>query len=201
LTDASSLNWLDNGRRLLLAYSMAIVPLIMILLKIVVIRRYSQSWVPVLIVREHHTSSGIPNIIVSLSVPTLALPTPFIFASLHITSHVVAAAMFFGQAMAIGTCLEFFIAMLFVQLSNDIIIRNLNVAALSFVHSQLAFEANHGIAFTALDLGSRRIRCADPFLTFWFRTYYHQRVFLIIDVIFELLIPLENFWTILEDNF
>jgi hypothetical protein len=166
LTDASSLNWLDNGRRLLLAYSMAIVPLIMILLKIVVIRRYSQSWVPVLIVREHHTSSGIPNIIVSLSVPTLALPTPFIFASLHITSHVVAASMFLGQAMALGTCLEFFIAMLFVQLSNDIIIGNLNVAALPFVHSQLALEANHGIAFTALDLGSRRIRCAEPFLTF-----------------------------------
>jgi len=147
-------------------YSMTIVPLIMILLLILVIRRYPQSWVPVLIVREHHTSSGIPNIIMSRSVPTLALPAPFIFASLHIASHVVAAAMFLGQAMAIWACLEFFIAMLFVQLSHNIIIGNLNVAALPFMHSQLAFEANHGIAFTALDLGSRRIRCADPFLTF-----------------------------------
>jgi len=166
LTDASSLNWLDNGRRLLLAYSMAIVPLIIILLKIVVIRRYPQSWVPVLIVREHHTSCGIPNIIVSLSVPTLALPAPFIFASLHIASHVIAPTMFFGQAMAIGTCLEFFIAILFVQLSNDIIIGNLNVEAILFVHSQLAFEANHSVAFTAINHGSRRNRCADPFLTF-----------------------------------
>ena len=96
MTDASSLNRLDNGRKLLLTYYMVIIPLIMVMLLILVIRRNPQSWVPVLIVREHHASSGIPNIIVSLSVPTLALPAPFILASLNIASHVVAAAMFLG---------------------------------------------------------------------------------------------------------
>jgi hypothetical protein len=177
---------------------MAIVPLNMILLLIVVIRRYPQSWVPVLIVRELHTSGWIPNIIVSPSVPALALPAPFIFASLHIASHVVAAAIFFGHTMATGACLEFFIAMLLVQLSHDFIIGNLNIAALPFVHSQLAFKADHGFAFIALDLGDLRIWCADPFLTFRFRTYYHQRVFLIIDVIFEPFVALDNFRTITE---
>ena len=56
-------------------------PLIMILDLIFVIRRYNQSWVKGLIVREHHTSSGIPKIIVPTPVLTLALPAPFIFAS------------------------------------------------------------------------------------------------------------------------
>jgi len=94
---------------------------------------------------------------VSPSVLTLALPAPFIFASLHIASHVVAATIFLGQALATGACLEFFIPMLFVQLSHDIIIGNLNIAALAFVHFQLAFEADHGFAFTTLDLGGLRI--------------------------------------------
>ena len=146
--------------------SMVIVPMIMILLLILVIRRYPQSGYPVLIVRELHTSSGIPNIIVPPYVPTFALPAPLIFASLHKASHVVAATIFFGQALATGACLEFFRAILFVQLCHDIIIGKINIAALPFVHSQLAFEADHGFAFTALELDGLIIWCADPFLTF-----------------------------------
>jgi hypothetical protein len=138
---------------------------------------------------------------VSPSVPAFALPAPFIFASLHIASHVVTATIFLGQTMATGACLEFFIVMLFVQQSHDIIIGNLNIAALAFVHYQLAFEADQGFAFIALDLGGLRTWCADPFLTFLFRTYYHQRVFFIIDVIFEPFVALDNFRTINEENF
>jgi hypothetical protein len=138
---------------------------------------------------------------VSPSVLTLALPASFKFASLHIASHVVAAAIFLGQALATGACLEFFIVMLFVQQSHDIIIGNLNIAALAFVHYQLAFEADHGFAFIALNFGGLRTWCADPFLTFLFRTYYHQRVFLIIDVIFESFVALDNFRIITEENF
>jgi hypothetical protein len=113
----------------------------------------------------------------------------------------VATSIFLDHEVATGAFLEFYIAMLLVQLSNLIFIGNLNVAELPFVHFQLAFEANHGVAFPALDLGGTRAWCADPFLTLRCRTYYHQRVFLIIYVIFEPFIALDNFRTLTEDNF
>ena len=115
----SSLSRLNLCRRLLKTHPIAIVSLIII---IFVIRRNPERWIPWLIIRELHTSSGITNCKVARPVLTLALPAPFIFASLHIACHVVAAAIFLGQAVAAGARLEFFKAMLFVQLSNYMVI-------------------------------------------------------------------------------
>jgi hypothetical protein len=140
-------------------------PLVIIPELIIVIRRYPQSWIPALRVRELHTSSGIPRNIMTWLVLLFALPAPFIFASTHLASHVVAAFIFLDQAVATGACLEFLIATIIVQLSNYVIIGHLNVADLSFVHFQLAFEADHSLAFLALDLGGLRVWCAYPFLT------------------------------------
>ena len=69
------------------------------------------------------------------------------------------------------------------------------------MHFLLAFEADHGFAFPTLYLGGLRPWCAHPFLTFRFRTYYHERVFLIIDIIFESFIALDNFRAIAKDHF
>ena len=115
----SSLSRLNLYRRLLKTHPIAIVSLIII---IFVIRRSSKRWIAWLIVRELHTSSGITNCKVARPVLTLALPAPFIFASLDIASHMVAATIFLGQAVAAGARLEFFIAILFVKLSNYIVI-------------------------------------------------------------------------------
>ena len=69
------------------------------------------------------------------------------------------------------------------------------------MHFQLAFEAYHGFAFPTSYLGGLRVWCAHPFLTFRFRTYYHQRVFLIINIIFESFIALDDFRAIAKDAF
>ena len=133
---------------------------------IFVIRRNPERWVPWLAVRELHTSSGITNCKVARVILTLALPAPFIFASLDIACHVVAAPIFLGQAVAAGARLEFFKAMLFVQLSNYMVIRHLAVAFLAVMHFQLAFEADYGFAFSTPYLGGLRVWCSHPFLTF-----------------------------------
>jgi hypothetical protein len=64
-----------------------------------------------------------------------------------------------------------------------------------------AFEADHGFAMPTLDLFGARVWCADPFLTFQFRTQHHQRVIFKIDIINEPFIALDDFWTVAEDNF
>jgi hypothetical protein len=166
------------------------VGLIMIPELIFVVTRYPHNCVPGLIVRELFTSSGIPNIIMTWLAPLIALPAPFIYASFHPASHVATATIFLCNAAATGACFEFLIAKLLVQLSNYVIIGQLNVAGLSLVHFQLAFEADRGITFSALDLGGPRVWCTDPFLAFYFRAYHHQRIILIFDVIFKLSISL-----------
>ena len=65
---------------------------------------------------------------------------------------------------------------------------------------QLAFEADIGFAFPTLDIYGLRFWSTDPFLTFLFRANYHERIFLIFDVIFELSIALDNFRTIPKDS-
>ena len=64
----------------------------------------------------------------------------------------------------------------------------------------LAFEANHGFAIITHDRFGPRVGCADPYLTFQFRTQHHQRVIFIIDIINEPLIAQDDFWTVAEDN-
>jgi hypothetical protein len=116
------------------------VGLIMIPELIFVVTRYPHNCVPGLIVRELFTSSGIPNIIMTWLAPLIALPAPFIYASFHPASHVATATIFLCNAAATGACFEFLIAKLLVQLSNYVIIGQLNVAGLSLVHFQLALK-------------------------------------------------------------